>query len=569
MQEVVTSLKHNGVLFQKPFESKGFNEINGIKISLLAEEMLYKFSPYAFNKYNKNELFINNVWTDLKPQLPTELQSLNFPKDFMKVLTKMQLVSNDLKLEKTISNKEHKTEIEKEKSELKEKYGYCYKNGEKTELGNYMCEGSRWFISRGELCGRWVSSVRPEDVEINASEDVPCTVPNHKWKKVELRQTDYVAHYKINIGFGSAFVDKFVWLSANSKDKQEDNEHKYDKARKLLLKIDEIEKTVIKDCSDKNKLKRENALITYIVLTFGIRIGNDHGEDNIRDKNVRGASTLCVENMDLHEVNNIHLKFIGKDSVPYSETMEVNPKVYNEFIKQIKNKKPTDKLYSLATSNTVNEYLKSIYDGEISIKLFRTAKGSGLLAKEMQSRKWKNLTDKEFKNNLMECCLQTSLLLNHHKTVTEEQKEKTNNSVNAKLENAKFSLDKTKETINKKLKKLSDERKDYEKCLSGKILESTLKEVDEKEKTLKEKLKTAEKKYSDIKKQMEFKISTLDVNLGTAINSYSTPLLTMSLCKYAKKEPKLVYSKTQLKKFEWAIDVDKNYWKKYPNTDKE
>lgn len=569
MQEVITSLKHNGVLFQKPFESKGFNKINGIEISLLAEEMLWKFAPYAFNKYRKNELFIKNVWTDLKPQLPTQLQELNFPKDFMKVLTKMQLVSNDLKLEKSVYNKNHKTEIEQEKIDSKEKYGYCYLNGKKTELSNYVCEGSRWFISRGELCGRWVSSVQAEDVKINASANIPCTVTNHTWKKVELRQTDYIAKYKINIGFGKAYVDKFVWLSANSEDKQEDNEHKYDKARKLLLKIDEIEKTVIKDCSDKNKLKRENALITYIVLTFGIRIGNDHGEDNIRDKNVRGASTLCVENMDLHEINNIHLEFIGKDSIAFSETMEVNSKVYNEFVKQIKNKKPTDKIYDFATSVTVNEYLKSIYDGEISPKLFRTAKGSGLLAKEMQSRKWNNLTDKEFKNNLMECCLQTSLLLNHHKTVTEEQKEKANNSVNTKLENAKLSLDKTKETINKKLKKLSDERKDYKKCLSGKILESTLKEVDEKEKTLKEKLKTAEKKYSDIKKQMEFKISTLDVNLGTAINSYSTPLLTMSLCKYAKKEPKTVYSKAQLKKFEWAMDVDKNYWKKYPNTDKE
>ena len=46
----ITSLTHCGVLFQEPFTSRGFNEIGGESISLLAEEMLWKFSPYAFNK---------------------------------------------------------------------------------------------------------------------------------------------------------------------------------------------------------------------------------------------------------------------------------------------------------------------------------------------------------------------------------------------------------------------------------------------------------------------------------------------------------------------------------------
>lgn len=562
---IIKSLVHNGVLFQEPFISKGFSEINGIKISLLAEEMLWKYSPYAFNKYSKNELFIKNVWIDLKQQLPSELQKLNFPKDFMKVLTKMQLTANDLKFEKSVHNKEHKKEIEKEKSERKEKYGYCYKNGEKTEISNPCVEGSRWFISRGELCGRWISSVKPEDVEINASEDIPCIINGHNWKKVELRQTDYIATYKINIGFGMAFVDKFVWLSANSKDKQDDNEHKFEKAKKLCLKIDEIEQTVLNDISSENKLKRENALITYVVLTYGIRIGNEHGEDNIRDKNVRGASTLCVENISLIEPNSIHLEFTGKDSVPYSETLKVNKKVYSEFKKQIKGKKPTDKLYDYATSQSVNNYLKSIYDGEISIKLFRTAKSCLTLVKEMQNRKWKNLTDKEFKNNLMECCLQTSLLLNHHKTVTEEQKEKLNESSVNKINNAINSFAKTKESLNKKISKLDEQKFNFQMCLEGKLLEKKIDEIEQLKKLLKDKIKLAEKKLKDVKNEVNFKKSSMDININTAISNYSTPRLTMSLCKYADKEPSLVYSKSQLKKFEWALGTDKNYWKKYPN----
>lgn len=561
----VKSLTHNGVLFQEPFKSKGFDKIDGIEISPLAEEMLWKYSPYLFNRFKDDEIFIKNVWIDLKPQLPKELQEKEFPKDFTKLFVKMQVASASLKAEKSEWNKKHKKEIEKERAEKKEKYGYCLKNGERTEISNFVCEGSRWFVSRGELRGRWVSSVNAEDVEINSSENVPCTQEGHHWKKVELRDTDYIATYKINIGFGTAYVDKFVWLSANSKDKQEDNEHKYEKARKLLLKIDEIEKTVLRDVQSKNKLKRENALITYIVLTYGIRIGNDLGEDNFRDKNVRGASTLCVENMKLESGNKIHLEFIGKDSVPYSETMKVEPIVYEEFSKQLKGKKPTDKIYGSATSSTVNAYLKSIYDGEISVKLFRTAKGSGLLAKEIQKKEWKNLTDKEFKNNLMECCLQTSLLLNHHKTVTEEQKEKADKSMENKIESAKRSLEKSKESINKKLAKLKSDEKDFNDCLEGKLLDEKLSEIKSKRKELKEKLSVAEKKYEDTLNEVEFKKNSIDVNISTALNAYSVPKLPISLCKYADKSPSIIYSKAQLKKFEWAEKVSKDYWRKYPN----
>lgn len=562
---MLKSLTHNGILFPQTFESKGFNKIDNIEISLLAEEMLWKYSPYMFNRFKDDKVFIKNVWTDLKPQLPKELQNKEFPKDFTKLFVGMQVASENLKLQKSEYNKSHKKEIEKEKEECKEKYGYCYKNGEKTEVGNFVTEGSRWFISRGDLRGRWVSSVNAEDVEINSSEKVPCTQEGHNWKKIEFRDTDYIATYKINIGFGTAYVDKFVWLSANSKDKQKDNEHKYEKARKLLLKIDEIEKTVLKDVCSKNELKRENALITYVVLTYGIRIGNDLGEDNFRDKNVRGASTLCVENMKLESGNKIHLEFVGKDSIPYSETMEVEPTVYEQFLKQLSGKKPSDKIYNLATSSTVNAYLKSIYNGEISPKLFRTAKGSGLLAEEIQKREWKNLTDKEFKNNLMECCLQTSLLLNHHKTVTEEQKEKATKSAENRIEGAENALKRTKESVEKKLAKLKKDKKDFKDCLEGKLLEEKLNEIKIKEKELKDKISNAEKKYKDTLKEVEFKQSVLEVNLSTSLNAYSTPKLPISLCKYADKDPSIIYSKAQLKKFEWAKKVSKDFWRKYPN----
>ena len=178
------SLTHNGVLIPKPFESKGFDNINGVKISLLAEEMLWKYAPYAINRFKDDSIFIDNVWTDLKPQLPKELQDKKFPNYFIDTLVKMNVVSKLLKLKKQENDKLNKKEIESNKAETKNKYGYCVKDGKKTEISNFMVEGSRWFVSRGNLRGRWVSSVQAEDVEINSSENIPCTQEGHSWKRL-------------------------------------------------------------------------------------------------------------------------------------------------------------------------------------------------------------------------------------------------------------------------------------------------------------------------------------------------------------------------------------------------
>ena len=555
---MIESLVHNGVLFQEPFSSKGFDCIKGVDISLLAEEMLWKFAPYTLNpKFMNDSVFMSNAMTDIMSVLPSELQGMNFPNDFTDLFHKM----NEARV---VKNAVVKPMLD-EKKARKEKYGFCMRNGIRTELSNFVCEGSRFFISRGELRGRWVSSPKAEDVEINASEDVPCTVEGHHWKNVELRQTDYVATYKINVGFGKAFIDKFVWISPNSEEKQTDNEHKYEKARKLILKMDEVENAVLHDVKSDNALKRENALITYVVLAYGIRIGNDLGEDNFRDKNVRGASTLKVENMILEDDFHLRLHFIGKDSVEYNESMKIDESVYAEFKKQLKNKKSDENVYLHADSVSVNKYLKSIYEGEITPKLFRTAKAGKLLATEIQKRKWENLDDKEFKNNLMECCLQTSLLLNHHKTVSDEMKDKAESSAEKKTESAKNTYEKTVNSINRKMKDLNDEENDYKFCLEGTFLEEKLKELQLKRNELNERLENARKVYDESLREIKFKTDALDVNLSTSLNAYSTPKLPISLCKYAKKNPSMIYSKTQLEKFKWALNVDEEYWKKYPN----
>lgn len=557
------TLIHNGVQFPKKFETKGFSE--KLNISLLAEEMLWKFTPYYFNdKYNANKIFLKNAWRDLKSQLPVNMQNYKFPNDFDFIFMKMRSLNEKIKEQEKIEKKEHKKELEQEKIEKKEKYGFCYKNGEKIPLSNTMVESSRWFISRGELCGSWVSSVKPQDVEINASEEIPC-VEGH-WKKTELKENvDFIAHYKINVGFGKAFIDKFVWLSPSSEDKQEDTEYKYEKARKLLLSLDDIDSRILKDLNSENELIKENACVAYIISQFGIRIGNDNNH-SIRDKNVRGASTLCVENIFIND-DDVKLSFVGKDSVVYCETMTCNPL----FVKIISNiicgKKSTDKIFSKATSMTVNAYLKSIYDGEISPKLFRTVRATSLLAKQFQSKDWKNLTDKEFKNMVNLCCFEVTKSLNHKKTLSKEQSEKIDISIKEKLKKAKQKYNEDKTKIELHIMKLNDDVRKAKIRFSGKILIEKLASINDKKKQFQEKLIVAEKKYNDLKENLVFKKESKDANISTAINSYSSPTLSYSLCKYANKNPSLLYSKTQLEKFAWAEKVDETYFMRYPHVD--
>lgn len=165
----------------------------------------------------------------------------------------------------------------------------------------------------------------------------------------------------------------------------------------------------------------------------------------------------------------------------------------------------------------------------------------------------------------MECCLQTSLLLNHHKTVSNEMKDKAESSAEKKTESVKNTYEKTLNSINRKMKDLDDEENDYKFCLEGTFLEEKLKELQLKRNELNERLENARKVYDESLREIKFKTDALDVNLSTSLNAYSTPKLPISLCMYARKNPNMIYSKTQLEKFKWALNVDEEYWKKYPN----
>ena len=542
------TLEHKGVLFPTPFETKGFDKINNVKISLLAEEMLWKFAPYYFNeKYNSDKVFLKNVFKDLKKQLPKELHTIDFPYALEPLFT--QIIECQEKQKEL--NKQNKEQNKKIKEEQKEKYGYCIKDGKKIEVSNYVVEGSRWFFSRGPLRGHWVSSVKPEDVEINASKAPKCTVANHNWKNIELKDTDYIAKYNINIGFGEALVSKFVCYSLNSAKKQNDTQTKYEHAIELTKVWTSTLEQIIKDCENIDPLIRENACISYLLFTFGIRIGNEKKENNIRD-NTFGASTLLKKHIKIKANNTLHLNFPGKDSVIFDGEKTNLDKQFINAISYFYNTSKTDKVFNKANSASVSAYLKNITNLDfVSPKLCRTVLANITLAKQLQGvSNWQKMSKKEFKNTLMQCCLEVTKTLNHKKTITAEKAKSVDKTIKEKLILEKEKLEKVKKSVDEKLKKLENDKK-------------LGKQVKDKIKQQKERLAKAKQKYAETKETLEFKSESKESNLNTALASYSNPQLNYSLCKYANQDISIIYSKAQQAKFEWASQINKKFWKNY------
>lgn len=281
----------------------------------------------------------------------------------------------------------------------------------------------------------------------------------------------------------------------------------------------------------------------------------------------------------------IVLDFLGKDSVADHRELNVPDWIAEEFETLLKNKKSTDKVFDKADSATTSELLKTV-DPEFTNKLFRTAQGCGLLAESLQSKDWDNLSDKEFKLKMNECQLEVAKKLNHHSAVDKKTLATRNEKDKERIKAAKVSLESKKykfEEANEKLDteygelqtKIEEAKVKAKPMESGdpakKALKDKIKKWEErceaiktKKKENREKVEKAIKDFTDLKASLNFKIGLGDISLGTSLTNYSSPEIIFSVCNYAGKDPKLVYTPALLKKFDWAKDTGKEFFKNYP-----
>lgn len=342
-----------------PYIAEYYSNKNKSNFTYRALKMLFAWSTLA-DKYKTDKVYQKNFYTSLKTELTKEQKNLNFPTDFESILSEMKLIKEKYAEEKKEYNKLHRKEIAEENKKWKEEYGYALVDGEKVEIGNSLIESGRIFIGRGDSSWRgfWVEDVVPEDVCINSSYSFPCNYPTHNWKEVSFKDTMSIATYTEHlVGNKDVTIQKAIWFSNKSSFKADSDEEKFENARLLQVNIKKVTKA-IKDAFLSDNIKtRQIGCCAYIISKFGIRAGNEDKRNN----GVVGASTLKVENIELYaDKQQVHLKFLGKDSMMYNNTLKVDTDVLLPLWKCMDGKNCKEELFDKITSHEVNEFLNNV-----------------------------------------------------------------------------------------------------------------------------------------------------------------------------------------------------------------
>lgn len=553
------TLQHNGVLFPKEYEYKRFDE----NIPPLAEEMLYHYAAKMDTDYVKNQTFNSNFWKALKPELPKSYQDKQFPKDFSTLTYSMykyiQLKKEEKKIHNKNMTKEQKNKEKEEKEKIKAQYGWATLNGKKQPLGMYQIEPPGIFIARGShpMLGEWKYRVKPEDVTINHS--LHLNPPKGKWLIKENKKSMELATYPMRLS-GGFILHKRILFSMVSDVKKSGDQKKFEKAIKLLKNWEKVQRHVDKHLNSKDEVTRQSAMVLYLIMNLSIRVGDEKGEEFA---DTVGASSLRREHLQLKDNNMIYLSFLGKDSVKYENTVQISDKAYKTLEELYKTKKDSDMLFPLVSSGHVNKFLKEVVNG-ISVKVFRTAYGSLLIAENLRVDIPSSATIAE----------KIAIFNNANKIVATKLNHQRNVGKNAENKDKKF-----KETIEKKEKDLSELRLKLSAQIE--LLNKQLHNIDssltkETQKQLKESIITKINKYKErlikatqkvqeYKLKADFESGTKDIALGTSKASYSSPRVVVSWCKDNDVPIEKIYNKSLLTRFDWALDTDKDYYKKYPN----
>jgi len=474
------------------------------------------------------KIFNINFWTDFKTYLSTEAKKILIkepePKPKVDPETKKTYIdevsTNFLNIDWSDLIKLHLIQIEKNKEKDTDKkikktaekmaeYGYATINGVALQkLGNFSVEQSGIFLGRGvnPLLGKIKKEILPEDVTLNMSkEDLPGPDPplGHKWGKiVHKNDLEWVASWKDNV----TGRIKYVWFSQEGAFKAQSDIKKYEKARKLHNQINLIREAYMNDAKSTNSTQLQLSTVLYLIDHFGIRVGNEKDED---EAETVGATTLLVGNVNLDTKNHVIFDFLGKDSVRFYKDLKVDPVIFENFKKLTEGKPKNKEIFHQIKSEDINEYLKK-FDKDFSAKVFRTRLASDIMYHALKGVKIPDKsTNKLIKLNFAKANAEVAEVLNHARTPSKKAKEA--------------------------LEKLKTE-----------LAEATIKKETKKIKTLTE--------------NIESKKNVLTVAINTSLANYIDPRLVVSWTKTQKVEPSVIYTKTLLNKFKWAVESTEDGW---------
>ena len=537
------TLEHNGVAFPPSHILKGISiYINNEKLILNneQEEIVYAWAKKKDTHYIKDDLFQNNFLDDLKKILPQQFQHINNINE-IDFSDAFKFVDNEMK-QKIIEkeriqnlNKEEKKKWldtkKQEREKLKNFYGKARVDGFEVEVANWLVEPPGLFMGRGlhPLRGRWKPRITPQDVILNLGEDAP--VPEGAWKSiVHDHSSTWLATWTEKL----TDKRKYVWLHDSAFLRQNTDKEKYDKAVKLEKFASKVQKEIInKMINAKDLNQRKIATVCYLILKLAMRVGDEKDKD---EADTVGASTLRVEHIKFPEKDGkryIEFNFLGKDSVPWQKTVEINSidtkGLYGNLKLFMKNKRNDSEIFDNVNSSKVNAFLRKIDPTNVpglTAKVFRTYLATKIVKEALKNPPLDvNKRGSESKKIYVAkiANLKAAIACNHKKGID------PNNPASKKA------LERFAESISKKEEAIEKIRKDI---LSNKW------------RTEKQK-KKLESRIEKIQYQLKLQKETRDYNLGTSLRNYIDPRVMKNWLDYVELDWKKIYTTTLQRKFKW------------------
>ena len=140
---------------------------------------------------------------------------------------------------------------------------------------------------------------------------------------------------------------------------------KFEKVLKQHTLFKKIQKCIKSDIKSKNVRKKETAIVLYLIIHCGFRVGNKRYEDKSY-----GISTIKFKHISKICDSSIEFDFIGKKGV--RNIGQCNNKAICKYLnKKKKEHALNDYVFPCITSQVVNDYLKR-FDKDLSSKDLRT-----------------------------------------------------------------------------------------------------------------------------------------------------------------------------------------------------
>jgi DNA topoisomerase-1 len=552
------TLSHNGVLFAPPYKAHGVPLVydgDAVVLPAAAEELATFYSMYLEAAHVKKEAFNRNFFAAFREALadsPALLARIKRHElcDFRRI--RAHLLAE--KEAKKAAPKEAKDAEKAAKAAERAKYGVAVVDGQPQPIANYLVEPPGLFLGRGAhpKTGTLKRRIMPESVTINIGRGErvpPCPVPGHKWGAVVHNdEVSWLASW--NESVNGAF--KYVWLAASSRVKGEADRAKYNKARALARIAPRIRASYEREFTSESAEVRQRATALWMIDVLALRVGNEKGED---EAETYGACSLLVEHVTLTAPASLKLSFLGKDSMPYENTVQVPPLVYRNIAQFVKGKRADESLFDTLTTSALNKHLKSYMDG-LTAKCFRTYNASVTLERQLAAAVVPDGATTEDKLLIYNAANRTvAILCNHQRTVSKTHDET--------MQRAQAQLDYVLAE-----KKYVQKMREYYKTGAGqepkppKPLKDDAKPI-----AAPKDVAACNKRLDAIDaklKKMNFERSEREENktiaLSTSKLNYMDPRITAAFCKRVGLPIEKVFAKTLRAKFPWALDVEPD-WK--------